>query len=338
MRTLRFTGFSGQTDGARKRRRVSVGMSSILLVLFPPILSNHSAQDNVDRRVSTPLPRYVSFWNGFHERAASLEVYANLHPEDANAHYQYGEICLKGLHTAGSARVAFKRAISLKPDFAEAHNGLGWAYFDLWGTSAAFCLPPPMPDVRHAIEAFELAIACRSDYSDPYLGLGCAYMWMADYSKALGYLKRVIELDPNNGDAWDMLSRTYEELTDYDDAIGARLQTTLFVSDKKMETAIECDHRFPPRHLADYLDLMELGRLYEKTQQYHAAIQVYEQAVLRNPDEPQAYHHLGLAYSAKGDKASALTQYRILQAMCLHADPETACEHFAEDLIDRIRE
>lgn len=338
MRTHKLAGFSSQTDGPRKRLGVSSVTSLILLIVFPSVLSNYNAQDGMDLRESSSGSCNLGFWKGFHEKLASLEADALIHPQDANAHYQYGKLCLRGLRTANGARDAFQKAISLRPDFAEAYNGLGWAYFDLWGMRAALGGSPPIPDVQHAIEAFELAIDRKPDYADAYLGLGCAYVWMGRPEKALIHLQRVIELDPNRGEAWDLISGAYEALAQYEEAIGARLQNMLSVSDKNRETALDCDHYLPEPHLGIYLHLIELGRLYEKTKRYDAAIQTYEHAIERNPGEPQGYHHLGLAYFAKGDKASALFQYGRLQGICLHADAEGACEHFAEDLINRIYE
>ena len=334
MRSHRLGGRSATTNQHRKSRNVSSIIPLLLLVVF----STYNALDGIARPNVDSVPRDLDFWKGFQEKLDSLETYARLHPEEASAQYRYGRLCLKGLRTAGSARDAFRKAIALKTDFAEAHNGLGWAYLDLWGMRAALSRATPRADLEQAAEAFKLAIELKSGYSDAYLGLGCAYMQMSLNAKALECLQRVIELDPNNAEGWHLLSGTYEALAQYQEAINANLPHMLFSVDESTPTAISCRHYLPEEHFHDdYLDLIRLGSLYEKAGQYDAAIQVYNQALKRNPDEPQGYHHLGLAYFAKGDKGSALAQYYILQNICWNTDPENACDHFAEDLINRLR-
>jgi len=78
--------------------------------------------------------------------------------------------------------------------------------------------------------------------------------------------------------------------------------------------------------------------VYEYAAQYDSAIEAYEEATKRNPEEPVGYHHLGLAYFQKSDKESALHQYSILQSLCERSEPDKACEHFADDLFRRIHE
>lgn len=306
------------------------------LIAFPPLFPHHNAQEGIDPQEPELVSRHLAFWNGFQEELDSLEAYAFKHPEDAGAHYRYGMLCLKGLHTADNAKDAFKKAISLKRDFAEAYNGLGWAYFDLWGIGAALMRSIPKDDVRRAERAFRRAIELKSEYSDAYLGLGCADMLMGRYANALKYLQRVVALDTNNDEAWDMLSQTYEASAQYEKAIDARLQNMRFRSETSTETAITCNHHLTGHNRDGYFDLINLGRLYEKAKQHNDAIQVYEQAVERKPDEPEGYHHLSLAYFAKGDKESAFVQLGILQSICERA--EKACDHYAEDLLQRIHE
>jgi tetratricopeptide (TPR) repeat protein len=318
--------------------RVFLAVPLMSLIAFPRLFPHHNAQEGIDPQEPELVSRHLAFWNGFQDKLDNLEAYALQHTEDAGAHYRYGMLCLKGLHTADKAQDAFKKAISLKRDFAEAYNGLGWAYFDPWGIRAALMRSIPKDDVRRAERAFRRAIELKSEYSDAYLGLGCAHMLIGHYTNALKYLQNVVALDPNNDEACEVLSQTYEASAQYEKAIDARLQGMRFRSDTSTESAINCNHHLSGHNRDGYFDLINLGRLYEKAKQYNAAIQVYAQAVEREPDAPEGYHHLGLAYFSKGDKESAFVQLGRLQSICQRAEPEKACDHYAEDLLQRIHE
>ena len=334
------TVYFSNANAQGKGRSIAFCVCSLLLILTSPS-SNRGPKDDSALSMVHQSSSDISqkdFWQGFHERLSALEEYATLHPDDARAHYEYGILCLKGLHTATKAKEAFQKALSLEPDFVEAYNGLGWAYLDAWGMRSTLLVRASPADLEQAVGYFELAIKLKPDYADSYLGLGCAYRQMGIQAKALSCLQRLIQLTPDDAAAWDQLSRTHEALAQYEEAIEARLQHMRFASEENNETAITCHYYLPVRGSDDYLDLIDLGRLYEKTGQYDKAIDAYKNATKKKTDEPLAYHHLGVAYFGKGDKESALAQLKILQNICGGADPEKACDHYAEDLFLRLQE
>lgn len=320
----------------RRGRSTWVFLSLLLLFTSPSMLC--TKDDIVLSMVlqSASESRPPEFWKGFHEALVRLEGNANLHPEDAKGFYEYGNLCLKGLHTGSQARAAFERALALKPDFAEAYNGLGWAYLDTWGIDSALLTRAAKPNFEEAKRNFRLAIKFNPDYSDSYIGLGYTYGQMGLNAEALAFIKRAIEIDSHNPEAWDLLSRTREALGQYEESIEAQLQTMRFRSQETGETALTYHHYLPPRESDSYLRLIELGRLYEKISHYDEAIGSYKQAIQMEPIEPEGYHHLGLAYYLKGDKKSAFAQYTALRTICRKADPDSGCDGFTRDLFDRI--
>lgn len=334
--SLRFE--DSKTTGKERGRSILVFLLLLLLIsTFPTKLG--TKDDVVLSMVSQSgsESREREFWIGFQEALVRLEGNANLHPEDPKAVYEYGNLCLKGLHTGSNARTAFEKALALKPDFAEAYNGLGWAYLDTWGMSSALLMRAAKPDLEEAIRNFRLAIKFNPDYSDSYIGLGYAYGQMGLNAEALASIRRALEFDPHNAEAWDLLSRTKEALAQYEEAIGAQLQSLRFRSQETRETALTCHYHFPRGESDDYLKLIELGGLYEKISHYDEAIGSYKQAIQMEPLEPQGHHHLGLAYFLKGDMKSAFGQYTALRKICLDADPDKGCDGFARDLFDRIQ-
>ena len=62
-----------------------------------------------------------------------------------------------------NAGLQLRRAISLRPDLAEAHNNLGVAYYK-------------MRRSKEAIESYKQAISLEPDYAEAYFNLGVVYL------------------------------------------------------------------------------------------------------------------------------------------------------------------
>lgn len=330
-------------DNATRQKQIRIVLFSVLILLAVTTspLSTRSSKGGSILSVPSRSGLYSSrtdFWDGFHERLTVLEERARFYPKDARAQYEYASLCLKGFDYAGRAKEAFEKALSLKPDFAEACSGMGWAYLDTWGMRNAILVPVPKSDLEQAVGFFKRAIEINPDYADSYLGLSYSYIELGSYWSALESLQRLIQLDSGNKTAWDLLSRTYEALGQIEEAIGARLQHMRFVSDEIEDLAITSHNYYPSREPDDYLELIELGGLYEKSLHYDEAIDAYRQAIEKNSAEPLGYHHLGLAYLGTGDKQSAFNQLTKLRSICNGAESETPCDHYEEDLLQRIHE
>src|SRR5215813_79624 len=109
----------------------------------------------------------------------------------ANDAATYNELGLVNL--AFKARPAalenFKRAVELKPDFAEAKNNLGALLNDA-------------QDYDYAIRELEGAVNAAPDFVDARLNLGNAYRGKQEFSKALSQYKQVIKLNPDLPDTY----------------------------------------------------------------------------------------------------------------------------------------
>jgi len=92
--------------------------------------------------------------------------------------YYYGEA---GMYK--EAIEAYKQAIRIKPDFAEAHYNLGVTYSRL-GV------------YRDSIEAYKQAIRIKPDYAEAHYGLGLNYLILNDRGSALDEYKILKNLDP----------------------------------------------------------------------------------------------------------------------------------------------
>ena len=95
----------------------------------------------------------------------------------------------------------FARALEIEPDNPYALVARGYA---------RLMVPPPLGGVDAAIEDFNLVINNHPEFIDAYIGLAEAYSKKGDQEKAKEYFNKVLELDPENVQAKEGLSRLNE--------------------------------------------------------------------------------------------------------------------------------
>lgn len=106
------------------------------------------------------------------------------------------------------AIVAFKRAIELKPDYAEAHSNLGWAYNNLANFQAA-------------LEPLKKAIQLKPDLPEGHFNIGITYTRLNQKKEALAEFQKTIQLRPNWPAAQNNLGHAYGNLGRWKQAIAA---------------------------------------------------------------------------------------------------------------------
>lgn len=149
---------------------------------------------------------------------------------------------------------------------------------------------------RHA-EAAETAekLLAREDDNDSYLMIAGEYYYEAGRMEdAERVLRRAIELDPSNAEAYNALGYFFAEA-------GIKLDEALVLVKKAMELDPEAGH------IVD-----SLGWIHFMQGQYDEAARALERAVEMMKDSPDAvvYEHLGDAYSRAGREAEAREAYK----------------------------
>jgi Flp pilus assembly protein TadD len=79
--------------------------------------------------------------------------------------------------------VALREAVRLKPEYAEAHNELGYVYQETG-------------HFAEAVDEFKIAIRQKSDYSLAHYNLAIAYLDMGNRNGALEQYKILQRMDP----------------------------------------------------------------------------------------------------------------------------------------------
>jgi tetratricopeptide (TPR) repeat protein len=191
-----------------------------------------------------------------------------------------------------SALEAYKQAIRVNSDNADAHYKLGRIHFLLG-------------QYTDAIGVLKQAIRINPDNADAHRMLGGSYSRLGQNAEAIEAYKQAIRINPGDGNAHVLLGDTYSELGQYTDAIGVLKQAI----------------RINPGDVGAY---HTLGNSYLGLRQYADAIEAYKQAIRINPDHTPVHYNLGLAYSLVGNKGAALEEYKILKRL----DPNMADKLF----------
>jgi tetratricopeptide (TPR) repeat protein len=106
------------------------------------------------------------------------------------------------------AAKAYKEALRLNPNDAQAQNGLGSAYFK-------------MDQYEEAIEAFKLGLRLNPNEALAHFRLGTAYAQLGRFEEAVAPLKEAIRHDPKDYIAHYNLGKLYLELGDRNSALGS---------------------------------------------------------------------------------------------------------------------
>ena len=152
---------------------------------------------------------YLGYYYGeakMHREA--LEAYKQairIKPDLAEAHYNLG-VAYRKLGMYKEAIKAYKQAIRIKPDDADAHYNLGVAYRKL-GMN------------KEALEAYKQAIRIKPDDADAHLGLGIAYGSLGMYNEEIEAYKQAIRIKPDFAYAHYGLGIAYLSLDDRGSAL-----------------------------------------------------------------------------------------------------------------------
>ncbi len=118
------------------------------------------------------------------EEIEAYKMAIRINPDYADAHYNLG-LAYGELDMHKEAIEAFKQAIRIRPDHADAHLNLGVA-----------CHKSGM--YKESIEAYKEAIRINPDYADAHYNLACSYSLLGSVNKALESLGKAMDLGFND--------------------------------------------------------------------------------------------------------------------------------------------
>ena len=185
-------------------------------------------------------------------------------------------IAFKDQGKLDEAVACYRRALELKPDFAEAHNNLGIAFKD-------------QGKLDEAVACYRRALELKPDFAEAHNNLGNALKDQGKLDEAVACYRRALELKPDYAEAHDNLGSALEEMGDLQGA------------EDSFRAALRHNSRFAFAHykLAELLG----GKLPEKD--LAAQRRLLEETELT--DAQRLLLHFGLAQvlDARGEYAEA---------------------------------
>ena len=209
------------------------------------------------------------------------------------------------------AVLAFKKALLIKPDYAEVHYNLGNAFRD-------------QEKLQEAIEAYGNALSIKPDHADAYLNLGNALKDQGKLDQAIEAYSKALSIKPDYADAYLNLGNALKEQGRLDQAIDAYSKALSIKPDYadaylnmgvtlkeqgKLDEAIVASHKalsIKPDYVEAYLNM---GAIFEDQEKLDEAIGAYNKAISIKPDYADAHLNIGNVLKVQGKLDEAIEAY-----------------------------
>ena len=216
--------------------------------------------------------------------------------ERAEAHNLLGRLLGRAGAASGDVGSAFREAIRLRPDYAEAHNNLGLVLIQAG-------------DDPNGIAALREAVRLAPDYADAHANLGAA-LTPTDPEEAIRELENAVALAPASVKARFNLATAYGSSARY----GAAKEID------ELRKVIDRSPAFAPARFALGKALLSDGNVTE-------AVATLQEAARLEPTSGETHYQLGLALARAGRKDEAAAEIaegtRALGRRRSHAERES---------------
>lgn len=225
---------------------------------------------------------------------------ASQNPLDPIAHCGLGKILLE-MNRTEEAKVCFEDALTLKPDYAEAHYKLGNAV-RIQGK------------LDEALACFQRAISFNPNYAEAHNNEGVVYEERRQWNEAIASYRRALSINPDLTDAL------------YNVGLLLLAQGNLAEALACIQKAISLNRDFSEAHYAE-------GLVHEEQGHRNEAIASYRTALSINPNLADAHYNLGILLLNQGNSSDALPCFR----KAIFLNPNYAGAHNAEGLVHKER-
>lgn len=262
------------------------------------------------------FPKYVFGWQALgailiqqgrsaEELAPIQKALVNLQPEDAIAHFSFGNTQLE-LGQFDDAVASYHQSLKIKPDFAEAYSNLGSVLQHLGqlDDGKTTVREPDLPDARayfnlgntqqelgqpdSAAASYRQALKLRPDYTEAYINLGNVFSNLGQLDNAIMSYHRALAFKPDSAEAYNNLGSVLQHL--------GQLNNAMLCFRRALE--IKPDYAEAHNNLGYALHC--LGQLDDAETCYRRTLEIW-------PDCAEARNNLGLNFQKQGrlDEAEA---------------------------------
>jgi len=176
---------------------------------------------------------------------------------------------------------AFKKAIQLKNDYADAYFEIG--YIEFW----------MLNNLESAEAAFDMATNIEKDHLAAWFAKGRLLFAKKEYEKAIVACYRVIESETDAYRAWDMIGDCHYELENYEEALEAYLKVI----------------NYQPSSMFSEQTFINIGNCLSRVGDYNAAINIYDKVIDYNAENSEAWLNMSDTYVKSGNLTKAFYAY-----------------------------
>jgi tetratricopeptide (TPR) repeat protein len=256
---------------------------------------------------------------------------ARLDPQDPESHWLLANIYFGTQDRRSSSKESIQKAINelnvlkeLTPNDERIFFNLGGAYFEL-------------KEPEKAIEAFEkFQSLSKSDAG--YREIAKYYEQLGNLEKAIEYLNKGLEIQPDSieslvslGDIYSRLNKNKDAISVYKNLLSTsdnsapilkRLATALFETGAYKET-IDVLKELETKSRPDRASQLLLGRTYLELRRYSDAIKTLQMVLERIPDDVETRFYLARAFEESGKNSDAAAIYSALLKEMTDTSQET---------------
>ncbi len=224
-----------------------------------------------------------------------------------------------------AAEQAYRKAIKINPNFAEALNNLGNVLID-------------RERYKEAVGAYRKALKLLPDHAMLLNNIGNALQLQGENEKAIAWLNKALAQDPDYADAYSNLGNALNSLKDLDKAIDAYRKATIIDPSNKeafnglanvlaqkneIDEAIESYQKVIGIDAGHKEAYTGLGNAFTKLDKLDQAVSCYRNAIEIDSNHTAAYLGLGQVLQIQGKIDEAIISIR----KALAKDPRNAEVH-----------
>jgi protein O-GlcNAc transferase len=219
------------------------------------------------------------------ETLECVEILISEFPNEALL-YNISGACYTRLGLLVTAVNHYQQALTIKPDYAEAHSNLGNRLKELG-------------QLDMAIKHYEKALTINPDSAEVYYNLGNTLKELGQLDAAVKRYNQALNLTPNYVEAHYNLGNTLKKLGH------------LSAAAKQYSQVLAINPDYAQAHY-------NLGNTHKELSQFNAAVKHYEQALKINPNHVEAWNNLGNRLKELGQLDTAIKRYD--QALSINPD------------------
>ena len=244
----------------------------------------------------------------------AIEAYKktiSLKPDFAEAYYNMGNV-LKNHGKLDEAVAAYKKAILLKSNYGKAYNNMGLV---LQGQGK----------IDEAIEAYNKSISLNPNSPETFNNLGIALQHQRKLDEAIEAFKTALSLKPDSAETYNNLGSVYQDQRKLDEASEVYKKAISLKPDHaefycniggvlkiqgKLDEAMDAYHKalsLKPNYPDAYNNI---GVVLREKNSLDEAIDAYNKALLLNPNYAEVYTNIGVALLEKGMLEEAIEAHK----------------------------